>query len=230
MAWVEGLIAALVLALGYVSLRYQGALRRERLLARTDELTRIENRRAFYEVATREFERARRYGHPFTLAYFDVDGFKEVNARLGHHVGDGMLRMVAETARHAIRSSDVVARLGGDEFALLLNEAGPEAAIAVIEKLQAALREVSRGTGLPLTISGGVVTCLQPAESLEAVIGTADQLLYGAKHAGKGTFWREVVAPQPLEGFEPARLRRPWRLPPKFDLPLPPPQPRQRRG
>jgi hypothetical protein len=119
--------------------------------------------------------------------------------------------------------------LGGDEFALLLNEAGSEAGSAVIEKLRAALRELTRGTGLPLTISGGVVTCLQPAESLEAVIGTADQLLYAAKHAGKDTFWREVVAPQPLEGFEPARLRRPWRLPPKFELPLPP-QHRQRRG
>src|SRR2546430_17168142 len=125
------------------------------------------------------------------------------------------------TARESVRASDLVARLGADQSALLVPGAGADAASAVIRKLQEALRHTSQVTGLPLTVSGGVVTCLQPAESLEAVIGTADQLLHGAKSTGRDTFWSEVVAPQPLEGFEPARLRRPWRLPPSFDVPMP---------
>src|SRR5204863_3849482 len=131
------------------------------------------------------------------------------------------LQLVAESARRSIRASDVVARLGRDSFAVLLPEASPEAADTVIRKLQQSLRDASRETALPLCISGGVVTCVQPAESLEAVISAADRLLSGAKDAGNDTFWCEVIAPQPLEAFEPARLRRPFRLPPGFDMPPP---------
>jgi len=228
MAWNIAVLTALLLALGYIGVLHYRAYRTQRLLTRTDDLTQIENRRAFYEGASREFERARRHNHPFTLAYFDVDDFKEVNTRFGRQVGDGVLCMVAATARQSIRSSDLVARLGADEFALLLPEAGSDGASAVIRKLQQALRDASEATGLPLTVSGGVVTCLQPADSLETAIDTADRLLYGARHAGKDSFWFEVVAPQPLEAFEPARLRRPWRLPPPFDLSMPPPQYRRR--
>src|SRR5207245_9905170 len=114
-------------------------------------------------------------------------------------------------------------RLGGASCGMVLPGAGPEAADAVIRKLRQALRDEAHETALPLSISGGVVTCLQPAESLEAIIGAADRLLTGAKGAGNDTVWCEVIAPQPLEGFEPARLRPPFRLPPGFDLPMPPP-------
>src|SRR5438876_8344874 len=222
MAWNITVVAALLLALGYIGFLHSQGRRRERALAHTHDVTPIDNRPAFYQSASREFERARRYNHPFTLAYFDADDFRELHDRFGHQLADGVLRLVAETARDAVRASDLVARLGADQFALLLPEAGADAASAVIRKLQEALRHTSQVTGLPLTVSGGVVTCLQPAESLEAVIGTADQLLHGAKSTGRDTFWSEVVAPQPLEGFEPARLRRPWRLPPSFDVPMPP--------
>lgn len=222
MAWHVGIIAALVLVLGYVLLLHWRVLRRERALAHTDGLTGVDNRRTFYEIAGREFERSRRYGHAFTLAFFDVDDFKEVNERAGPHAGDGILRLVAEATRRSIRASDVLARLGSAEFALLLPETQTAAAHAVVEKLRNALRDASRDTALPLTISGGVVTCLQPAESLEHTIGAADRLLYDAKRVGKDKFAYEVVMPQPLEGFEPARFRRAHRLPPSFDAPMPP--------
>ncbi len=76
----------------------------------------IENWRTFYELAGAEFERARRYGHPFTLAYFDVDDFKEVNARFGHELAEGMLAALAECTHRSLRSSDVIGRLGSDAF------------------------------------------------------------------------------------------------------------------
>ena len=182
MVWHIVLVVALLGAGCDLFLR-SGALRRERAHARTDDLTRLENQRAFYELAGREFERARRYGHPFTLAYFEIDDFRELSEQFPRQVGDEILRLVADAARHAVRGSDVLARLGADQFALLLPEAGPEAASAVVKKLQHALHEMSEGTALPLTVSGGVVTCLQPAESLEASVGAADRLLYGAKAA-----------------------------------------------
>ena len=221
MAWQTVVIAVLALALtSDLYLRGRALLKgRGRAGGR---LTWNENRRAFYELARQEFERARRYDHPFTLGYFDLDDYEEVADRFSHAAAEEMLRLVAESARRSIRTSDVVARLGGDTFGMLLPEAGPEAADTVIRKLQQTVRDESDATALPLSISGGVVTCLQPAESLEAVISAADRLLTGAKGAGTDTIWCEVIAPQPLEGFEPARMRRPFRLPPGFDLPIPP--------
>ena len=227
MAW-HIVVVVVLLATGYdVYLRVR-ALRRERAQSGTDELAWLESRRAFYELAGREFERARRYQHPFTIAYFDLDDFREVSRLFPYQVGDEMLRLVGGAARSSVRGSDVVARLGGDQFALLLPEAGPEAAGAAVKKLQQTLQELAEETGLPLTVSGGVVTCLQPAESLEAAIGAADRLLHGAKAAGRDTFWSEVIVPQPIEGFEPTRLRRAYRVPPGFDLPMPPPLDRPR--
>jgi diguanylate cyclase (GGDEF)-like protein len=222
MAWQTVVIAALALALACDLYLRGRALLKDRARARTGALTWHENRRAFYELAGREFERARRYDHPFTLGYFDLDDYEEVADRFSPLTAEEMLRLVAGSARSSIRANDVVARLGGDTFAVLLPEAGPEAADTVIRKLQQSVREASHETALPLSISGGVVTCLQPAESLEAVIGAADRLQSGARGAGGDNFWCEVIAPQPLEAFEPARLRRPFRLPPGFDLPMPP--------
>jgi diguanylate cyclase (GGDEF)-like protein len=229
MAWYGVVIALLALALAY-DLYLRDRTRRRELASRSDELKGIENWRTFYECADTEFERARRYGHPFSLCYFDLDDFKEVSDRFGPEVAEAMLRSLAESARGSLRSSDVLGRLGSDVFALLLPEIGPDAAEAVIHKLARALNAASLENGLPLTITGAVVTCLQPAESLEAVIGAADRLLSGARSAGKGNLWREVIAPQPLEGFEPARLRRTQRQPPAFDVPMPPLLRRQRGG
>jgi diguanylate cyclase (GGDEF)-like protein len=220
MAWYTMVIALLALALAYDL--YLRGRPRGRATSRHDELEGIENWRTFYDRADVEFERARRYGHPFSLCYFDLDDLAEVNERFGQDVAEGMLRALAESARAAIRSSDLLGRLGNDAFALLLPEAGSDAAEAVLRKLGQALGDASLGNGLPLTITGAVVTCLPPAESLEAVIGAADRLLSGARSAGNGTVWCEVITPQPLEGFEPARLRRRQRQPPAFDVPMPP--------
>jgi len=225
MVWHIVVVVVLVTA-GYDLYLRVRVLRRERAQGGTDDLTRLENRRAFYELAGREFERARRYAHPFTIAYFDLDDFREVSRLFPHQVGEEMLRLVAGAAHRSVRASDVVARLGGDQFAVLLPEAGPEAAGAAVKKLQQTLQALSDETDLPLTVCGGVVTCLQPAESLEAAIGAADRLLHGAKAAGRDTFWSEVIVPQPLEGFEPTRLRRAYRVPPGFDMPMPPPRDR----
>src|SRR5438128_12286834 len=172
MAWHTVVIAVLALALACdLYLRGRALLKAHGRAG--GGLTWNENRRAFYELAGREFERARRYDHPFTLGYFDLDDYQEVAERFSYLAAEEMLQLVAESARRSIRASDVVARLGGDTFALLLPEAGPDAADAVIRKLQRSVRDESRETALPLSVSGGVVTCLQPAESLEAVIGAA---------------------------------------------------------
>src|SRR3989442_6296165 len=183
MTWHTVVIAVLALALA-CDLYLRGRALFKQQGGAGGLLTWNENRRAFYELAGSEFERARRYDHPFTLGYFDLDDYKEVADRFSPLMAEEMLRLVAESARRSIRASDLVARLGGDSFAVLLPEAGPEAADTVIRKLQQSVRDEAHETGLPLSVSGGVVTCLQPAESLEAGIRASDRLPSRAKDAG----------------------------------------------
>jgi diguanylate cyclase (GGDEF)-like protein len=102
----------------------RGAWEREKIHARTDSLTGVSNARAFFEVAAVELARARRYQRPFTIAYLDLDNFKQVNDRFGHEVGDDLLQIVARTLREGSRASDFVARMGGDEFVVLLETLG----------------------------------------------------------------------------------------------------------
>jgi diguanylate cyclase (GGDEF)-like protein len=180
--------------LAYVLTTLKAALARAELLARTDYLTGVANARYFFELASAEIERTRRYDRPFSLAYIDVDNFKRVNDRLGHGAGDTLLRVMAETIGARIRSNDVVARLGGDEFALLLPETGGEAAVAALRKIRASLGEAMAQKGWPVTFSIGVVTCLSPPDTaLDELIKVADSLMYSVKHGGKDQIRHEVL-------------------------------------
>src|SRR5260221_899826 len=115
------------------------ALRRALESARIDHLTSLPNSRSFEAAAGREIERARRYRRPFTIAYLDVDGFKDVNDRQGHTSGDDLLRQIADTLRASVRRSDLAARLGGDEFAILLPETDVDAGKQAAKKVHDAL-------------------------------------------------------------------------------------------
>lgn len=201
-SWNDALSIALVLALACSLIALRRGLRRERGLARTDELTGIENRRAFCELTDREMRRAARYGKAFTVAYFDIDDFKLVNDRYGHAAGDAVLRLAADTARKTIRASDAVARLGGDEFAILLHETTAAASETVIRKLQRAICETVQVNGRAVTVSLGAVTCLEVPETVDGLFRSADELLYAAKRAGKNRARHEVLGPPPPRGGE----------------------------
>jgi diguanylate cyclase (GGDEF)-like protein len=177
-------LAALVLVSEAVA-RLRLAHARERELARSDALTGAPNARAFYELAGAEITRARRYTHPFSVAYLDLDDFKLVNDRLGHLAGDAVLRSVARALTAVLRSSDVVARLGGDEFVVLLPEAGAAPARLAIEKVRQALADVVPAHGWRLTASIGVATFLVPPESVDQLLAAVDRLMYRAKQGGK---------------------------------------------
>jgi diguanylate cyclase (GGDEF)-like protein len=115
------------------------AIQRESELARTDYLTGAVNLRYFYELAQMEIDRLQRYGHPFTLAYIDLDEFKAINDQFGHASGDRVLYTVASSIKKNMRKTDICARLGGDEFALLLPETDQEFARLAISKIQGEL-------------------------------------------------------------------------------------------
>ena len=154
-------------------------------LARTDYVTGAVSVRYFYELAQMELNRARRYRHPFTLAYIDLDNFKAVNDRLGHSTGDRVLRAVTAGICQQIRPADTLARLGGDEFALLLPETDAEAAKPVLTRIHACLMEDMLRNGWMVTFSVGVVTFQEIPKTVDEMVKTADNVMYGVKAAGK---------------------------------------------
>lgn len=167
-------------------------LERERKLARQDHLTKVYNSRAFYEMAKQELDRSRRYRHPLTLAYFDLDNFKTVNDRFGHQIGDQLLATVGNVIRQSIRASDIAARVGGDEFALLIVESDGEAARQLVARIQSTLLAAMRENGWAVTFSIGVVNWHRPPQRVEELIKAADHLMYEVKNAGKNEIRYEI--------------------------------------
>jgi diguanylate cyclase (GGDEF)-like protein len=162
-------------------------------LATHDFVTGVANARSLFENLRIELERARRYRHPISVAYVDIDNFKEINDRHGHIVGNAVLRDVARTMRSSLRSSDVVARVGGDEFVILLIETGPEDAAAAARKVQAEIHGSMDRSGWPITISVGLATFLTPPASVPELLRRVDNLMYSAKRSGKDSIRAEVV-------------------------------------
>jgi diguanylate cyclase (GGDEF)-like protein len=157
----------------------------ERKLSRTDSLTGAANSRLFAELAQIEIDRLRRYKHPFSLAYFDLDNFKSMNDQFGHSVGDDILRTVVISARKDLRKTDVVARLGGDEFALLLPETNQEVASAMVSRVRNNLLETMRNRNWSVTFSIGVLTCSSAPNTTDELVRMADELMYSVKLDGK---------------------------------------------
>ena len=151
----------------------------------SDYLTGAANTRLLYELTQMEIDRFERYGHPFTLAYLDLDDFKRLNDKFGHAVGDLVLRKLVNAARRNLRKADIVARLGGDEFALLLPETNQESALVVLSRIQRNLLEEMMRGSWPITFSIGVITCSSSPQSADELVKMADELMYSVKREGK---------------------------------------------
>jgi diguanylate cyclase (GGDEF)-like protein len=165
----------------------------ERDLARTDPLTGVANYRAFAERAETELIRARRYRRAVSLIAMDLDGFKEVNDRLGHDAGDAVLIETAQAVRTATRRTDTVARVGGDEFLILLPETDAEGARIVCEKVRDRLAAAMHARGWPVSASFGVLTCPEAPATLEEMTRRADALMYRSKSAGRNRMTAETA-------------------------------------
>jgi len=173
----------------------------ERDLARQDPLTGLHNRRAFEELSATEVERATRYGHPVSLAFIDLDHFKQVNDQFGHDTGDDLLRVVATTLLSTLRSSDVIARFGGDEFAVLMPETDPASAVIALEKSRLALAVRMSTNHWPVTFSIGLADGgRESGTTLPALLASADRLMYEAKRGGRDRIVSAAIAlvPDPI--------------------------------
>ena len=163
-------------------------------MARTDYLTGAFNGRSFGETAAAEIARARRHSHPFSVAYIDVDDFKQINDRQGHSAGDRLLKTVADGLRRNVRGVDTVARIGGDEFAVLMPETDARAAQVAMRRTRRRLLEEARRAGWPVTISVGVVTFDHAPDSVDDLLRAADDVMYSAKRGGKNALRHTTAA------------------------------------
>jgi diguanylate cyclase (GGDEF)-like protein len=168
----------------------RGALIEElKQASNTDFLTALLNRRAFAGIAESQIAQARRHGAPLSLIIFDIDHFKKVNDQRGHAAGDAVLVAIAQLARRMFREGDFVARHGGEEFVALAPHCDLPAALALAERLRAAIETTDipmpDGSPIRVTASFGVVSLQQPADNLDSLLQGADRALYAAKAGGR---------------------------------------------
>ena len=155
--------------------------------ARHDPLTGSLNRKGLDEAMERELARARRTGTPLCLALLDIDNFKTINDRLGHHAGDAALVHLTEVTREVMRPQDLLARYGGEEFVLLLPDTTVANAVAAMTRLQRELttRFFLQGQEKVLiTFSAGVAQLGEGETGADAIL-RADKSMYLAKRSGK---------------------------------------------
>jgi diguanylate cyclase (GGDEF)-like protein len=155
---------------------------RLRELARTDDLTGVLNRRAFFERVDEELRRSARSGEPITLVLYDLDQFKAINDAHGHPAGDAALRSFTELLEQHVRASDAVGRVGGDEFAVLLVGSDETTTQAVLDRISSALGAELPGRG-QIKASFGAARAPEDGERRDQLVAVADLRLY--EHKGQ---------------------------------------------
>lgn len=185
-----------LLMYGYAALltnNWETERRRLMRMSRVDELTGLPNLRALQEQLPSRLGPAARTGRRMAVMMMDVDGFKAVNDRLGHGVGNELLKEVANLLRFAVRVGDEPFRFGGDEFVLLLSDADGAGAKVVASRIQEIYRSMGqtlRGTDVEVSFSIGIAVFPEDGGTHEMLLGRADEALLRAKRSGTGTIVR----------------------------------------
>ena len=170
-------------------------------LSFTDDLTKVHNRRYFFEKLDYEFSRAERYHQVFSLLMIDVDDFKMINDEHGHPAGDAYLCEFARICQNESRKVDEFARLGGDEFGFILPGIHLHEATAFANRLRVLLennKPTYRDIQLQTTVSIGLVSWTPDIENPETMIYILDKALQEAKGSGKNTIKVKVKTDSPI--------------------------------
>lgn len=186
------------------------AKHRAELLAITDDLTQVFNRRYYFLGGERELAAARRHKRPLAVLRLDVDNLKEINDRWGHALGDEVLRTTARTIQTLVRTLDICSRLGGDEFSVILTETNANQAMLVAERIRNSLAAQTLHAGsdtLGFTVSIGAAVADQNYPTLDELSILSDKALYQAKESGRNQaviFSPDEAVAQPQANLKPA--------------------------
>ena len=156
--------------------------------SRIDEMTGVSNRKHLFELLEAEISRSRRYDHPFSLLFLDIDHFKQINDQFGHVFGDSVIRTTAQITREFIRPSNILGRYSGEEFAIGLVECNSADAVHVAERLREKLESTTiayNDQRTTITASIGIAELDGADDTLERLIHRADTALYRAKDEGR---------------------------------------------
>ena len=155
-----------------------------------DPLTGLPNRALFLDRLDQALRSVQRHPEPPAVLFFDLDGFKIINDRLGHLTGDQVLGALATRIRASVRNEDTVARLGGDEFAVLLEQADAGGAGRVADRIAAALGAAIRldEVEVSVTVSIGIALATPDHRDSTVLLRQADAAMYRAKRAGRGRY------------------------------------------
>ena len=185
-----------LLMYGYAALltnNWEQERRRLMRMSRVDELTGLHNLRALQEQLPTWLGPAARTGRRMAVLMMDVDGFKAVNDRLGHGVGNELLKELANLLRFAVRVGDEPFRFGGDEFVLLLSDADGAGAQVVAQRIQDIYRSMGqtlRGTDVEVSFSIGIAVFPEDGALPETLLRRADEALLTAKRTGPAKILR----------------------------------------
>ncbi|GIT97960.1 diguanylate cyclase [Sulfurovum sp. TSL1] len=158
--------------------------------AKTDILTGLYNRRAYYEISHKEFQRLLRHNRCLSVIMFDIDHFKEINDSYGHGAGDNVLKCVAKIVKDVIREYDYAFRMGGDEFLVLLPETNEQQALFLAERIRkrvANKKFIEKDDKFFITASFGISQYNHIERSIETIVKRADKALYEVKECGRNS-------------------------------------------
>jgi diguanylate cyclase (GGDEF)-like protein len=185
------LIAYSILAI--LITNFRSVHRVEVVAADTDNLTGLHNPRSFYVELANELLRSKRFKRILSLAYIDIDNFKNINDSLGHSIGDELLVEVAKCLKSSLRATDTISRLGGDEFVCLLPETGDKDVKYLFSKVKKLLSERMQSHSWPVGFSVGVVTFETLPADVKQAISVADDLMYSVKKDNKNNTVYKVL-------------------------------------
>ncbi len=149
-----------------------------------DEMTGLYNRYILQTIVEKEFKKANSYEAPLSAILLDLDGFKQINDRWGHPIGDSILQLAARTIKNNIRKSDYAIRIGGEEFLLIMPNTNATGAVSTAEKLRKAIYQNAHPVIGNFTASFGVAEC-DKKETYESLYQRVDEALYMAKEQGR---------------------------------------------
>ena len=155
----------------------------------TDSLTGLYNKRHFDDMAEKEYQRSNRQNLDMTIVIFDIDYFKQINDKYGHHVGDLVLKESSTIFQSHIREEDILCRIGGEEFTIILPHTSKDKAFELVERIRSVIEnnifKTDQNEAISITISFGISSICKTDDKYDEILQRADKALYKAKKTGR---------------------------------------------